>query len=168
MSINILNEKSEIYFGITSYIGDVVLTLIKKIPAIRNSPSYSLYYAKIGCLLCIEDRYIICVIEEDPYPIGHQEYLSNLSWVSFQTRTITQPPDNLNLRIQESKSKGLNFIVNDKILLQEKTNDKCIYLSQTLPLKVELLFTEHDDSYASTGTIQSALDTYNCVLSFTI
>ena len=41
-------------------------------------------------------------------------------------------------------------------------------MSKTTPLKIELLFTKEDDNYSNSGTIQSALDTYNCVLSFTI
>ena len=43
-----------------------------------------------------------------------------------------------------------------------------IYTSLEYPIMVELLFDEHTKIYAIEGTIQSALETYNSVITFTI
>lgn len=165
MSINIFQEKLAIQKSIVEYFGDAVMVKIKQIPETQTKPSYSLFYAKIGCMLCVEDRYIICVIEQDPYPLGFQQRLSEMNWISFQTRTIEKSPGQL--KTQQLKSK-MTSILSDKIKLSDKRTDRNVYMAATVPLKVELLYTKEDDTYADSGTIQSALDTYNCVLTFTI
>lgn len=165
MSINIFQEKLSIQGAIVKYFGDAVVTKVKQTPHTHYKPSYSLYYAKIGCMLCVEDRYIIVVVEDDPYPLGSQEYLSQLNWISFQTRTIDKPP--AQLKTQQVKS-VLHSLLTDRIRLTEKKQDRNVYMSHTLPVKIELLYTGEDDSYSESGTIQSALDTYNCVLTFTV
>jgi hypothetical protein len=165
MSLSIFEEKIRIQSAISSYIGDMMMVKIKQTQATSTKPSYSLYYAKVGCLLCVEDRYIIAVIESDPYPIGSQEPLSHMNWVSFQTRTLEKPP--ARMKSQETRP-VLTKILNEKIHITEKKVDRSVYGVNSLPLKVELLYTKEDESYCDNGTIQSAVDTYNCVLSFTI
>ena len=165
MAINIFQEKQSIRKSISDYFGNLVMTKLKKTDPTENKPSYSIYYAKIGCMLCVDDRYVIAIVESDPYPIGSQEYLSEMNWISFQTRTIEQPLSQL--KTQQTKS-VMTRQITDKIHLQEKTQDRNVYMASTLPLKIELLYTTEDDNYSNSGTIQSALDTYNCVLSFTV
>lgn len=165
MSINIFQEKREVQNAVVDYFGDAIMTKVKQTPQTQTKPSYALYYAKIGCMLCVEDRYIIAVVEKDPFPVGSEEYLSQMNWVSFQTRTLVKPP--AQLKTQQLKSKMTEHITN-KIKLIDTRDDRNVYIASTLPLKCELLFTKEDDNYADSGTIQSALDTYNCVLTFTI
>jgi hypothetical protein len=165
MDINIYEERLAVQKGMVDYFGDVVVTKCREIDETDESPSYSLYYARIGCLLCIDDRYIVIIVEGKSYPSGHQTRLSTLNWTSFQTRTIDKAPKDL--KTQTSKSK-ITSIVASKIKLSQKRDDRYVYFAENVPLTVELLFTKNEDSYAESGTIQSALDTYNCVLSFTI
>lgn len=165
MSINIFQEKLAIQKSIVQYFGDAVMVKIKQTPETQHKPSYSLYYAKIGCMLCIENRYIIAVMDTDPYPIGSQQRLSEMNWISFQTRTIEKSPGQL--KTQQLKS-VTTPIITDTIKLSEKRIDRNVYMSVNYPLKIELLYTKDDDSYADNGTIQSGLDTHNCVLTFTI
>lgn len=165
MSINIHQERTNIQKAMVDYFGDVVVTKCKEIPESNISTSYSVYYARIGCLLCIDDRYIVIIVVGKSYPIGHQTYLSSLNWTSFQTRTINKPPREL--KTQTSKSK-ITSVISSKIKVAEKKDDRFIYFTDAAPIKVELLFTKDDDSYADFGTIQSALETYNCVISFTL
>lgn len=165
MSINIYQERLTVQKGIVDYFGDVVVTKCKEIPETRTSPHYSVYYGRIGCLLCIDDRYIIIIVEDDSYPIGHQNYLSSLNWTSFQTRTIQKAPRDL--KTQTAKS-NITPVVSCKIKLSEKRDDRYVYFTDSIPIKIELLFTKNDDSYAEFGTVQSALETYNCVITFTL
>jgi len=116
-------------------------------------------------MLCIDDRYIVVIVEDNSFPIGHQTYLSNLDWVSFQTRTLENPP--IEMKTQTSKPK-MTPVVASKIKVTEKKDDRYVYLCDNYLVRVELLFTKDDDTYADSGTIQSAIDTYNCVISFTV
>lgn len=165
MSFNIYQERTNVQKGILNYFGDVIVTKSKEIQATQNSSAYSIYYARIGCLLCIDDRYIVVIVEGKSFPLGHETYLSSLNWTSFQTRTIEKTP--LKIKTQTSPSK-ITPIIASKIKLVEKRDDRYVYFTDNVPVKVELLFTKNDDSYAEFGTIQSALETYNCVVSFTM
>lgn len=163
MSINIHQEKLNVYRNVVNYFGDIVLTKGMEIPETFNSSAYSLYYARIGCLLCIDDRYIVVIVEGSEYQINHQSRLSSLNWISFQTRTIEKPP--VNLKTQTSKDE-LNEFMNSRIKLTDKKTDRYIYFTEESPIKIELLFTKNDTMYSEFGTIGSALSTYNCVISF--
>jgi hypothetical protein len=166
MSVNIHQERKNVQNGMVDYFGDIILTKCREIPSSSpSSPSYSIYYARIGCLLCIDDRYIVVVVENSfPYfDIGYQTRLSSLDWTSFQTRTVQKPPRELKTQISKS---GETKIISSKINLVEKRDDRYVYFCDNIPLKIELLFTKNDESYSEFGTIQSALETYNCVVSF--
>ena len=162
MSINIYQERTNVRNSLVEYFGDMIMTKVRNISPDINT-SYSLYYARVGCLLCIDDRYIIVIIKDNMLPIGHQSYLSALEWISFQTRTIDKPIPGLKTQTTRSK---MNNIVASKIKLIDKKSDRYVYFTEDEPIKIELLFTKQDESYAEFGTIQSALDTYNCVISF--
>lgn len=166
MAINIYQEKLIVQKAIVSYFGDLIMTKVKQIPHTPTSPSYSIYYANIGCMLCVEDRYLVVIMESDPFPIGNPEYLSQMNWISFQTRTIENAP--YQLKIQQQTKPVVTQTLLDKIQLTETKEDRSVYIASTIPVKVELLYTKEDDSYAEKGTIKSALDTYNCVITFTI
>lgn len=167
--VGINKEKMEIKKAISDYFNGIFLTKIKYIPSFQTKKSsLSLYYAKIGCMLCIENQYLIVVVENDSNIIGHEEYLENLDWVSFQTRTMDNPPSGLkSQQSSQSKNQKSNLMF-EKIFLSEEKEDRNIYLCNNLPIKIELLFTKDDDTYSNNGTVQSALDTYNCVISFII
>jgi len=168
MSINIYQERSNVQNGMVEYFGDLVVTKCKEIPETHNSSAYSVYYARIGCLLCIDDRYIVVIVEGKSFPVGHQTYLSSLNWMSFQTRTIEKAPRDLKTQTTKPADSKISTVIASKIKLSEKRDDRYVYFTDSAPVKVELLFTKNDDSYAEFGTIQSALETYNCVVSFTL
>ncbi len=165
-SLNIHQEKLKFYSTIVSYFGDALMTKVKEFPPTSpTSGTFSVYYSKLGCLLCINDRYIACIVKNDPHPIGNQKHLSDMRWVSFQTRTIEHLP--MKLASQTLKTTVPDGI-RDKIILQEKLGDRCVYYAQNAPIKVELLYDKDNHIYSETGTVQSALDTYNCSISFLI
>lgn len=157
--MSIFEEKNSVKNAFIKYFGDVTMTKVKQVN------KFSLYYARIGCLLCIDDRYILTIVEHDDMQIGYERKLSAIDWTSFQTRTVDKLP--MNLKTQQNRSE-ITPILLDKIKLAEKRTDKNIYMCNNYPLQIELLFSKDNDSYSESGTIQSALDTYNCVVSFTI
>ncbi len=165
MQVNINDEKKIVYNLFTEYFGDLIMTKVKQTLQVNNKPSYSLYYAKVGCLLCIDNRYVVALVENDQNPIGKQFYMSSLPWVSLQTRTLND--FTAELRTQEYKQKS-NKLLTDKINVIQKTPEKYIYMSSHFPLRIELLLTKNDQTYANSGTIHSAIEMYNSVFSFTV
>ena len=158
--MNINKEKYDIYKGVVDYFGDITMIKCREIP---NS-NLSIYYARIGCLLCVDDRYVVVICEDDNRNfIGYQKPLSAMPWISLQTRTIEKPP--MEIQSQNTTTKP-NMLLSSKIKLNERGEDRYTYFCNDLPLKIELLCTENDKSYAENGTVSSALETYQCVLSF--
>lgn len=140
------------------------MTLCKKIKN-NEYTEYSVYYAKISCLLCIEERYLVCITINDVNPVGSQEYLNNIMWTSFQTRNITNFEYKLNSQEYTAKS---NDLTNSYFTLKEKTKDKYIYLSNKYQIKAEMLITEKDSDYTTKGTLKMILESFNSVISFVI
>jgi hypothetical protein len=151
-------NKYNLQQSIVDYYGNCVMIKVRD-----YQESYSLYYAKMINLVYSDDKYIIAIVQKDYFPVGTKKHLSELNWISFQTRVI----DTLSypVRSQNIKSK-ITTPVLDKIHLSQKNEDRYVYTSDSYPVEIELLLTEKDDSYASQGTIQGALDTYNCVIRF--
>ena len=162
MDINL--EKFNIYKNIVDYYNNPIFVKINDTPQYRYGISFSIYYCKIGCMLCVDDRYLIAMVKNDDMPIGNNEKLSNLKWISFQTRTLEA---NLNLKAIDIVTKPNPFI-NTSVELNEVVNtSECIkYIYYYNSLKIELLSTDEDITYSNKGTIKSCLESYNCVLSF--
>jgi hypothetical protein len=152
------SNKKEIQDSICEYYGDAIMTKVRD-----YQDTYSLYYAKMNNLVYSEDKYIIAIIENDYFSVGTKKHLSELNWISFQTRTI----DTLFYPIKSQNVRStIKIPITDKITLLQKKEDRYLYSCKNYPVEVELLLTEKDDSYSSQGTIQGALDTYNCVIRF--
>lgn len=176
MSLNINQERVMFYRNIVKHFGDAVMTKVKEFPKVCDPSSlskpyptcregFSVYYAKLGCMLCIDDRYIACIAENDNHEIGHQRHLSTIPWVSFQTRTI----DSLPMKLKDQTLKTVQVeSFRDRIGIREKLKDRNVYYAEKTPIKIELLFDKDGSIFSETGTIQSALDTYNCVVTFLI
>lgn len=169
MSINVEHEKQKCRESICRYFGNPIMTKL------RVDGIYSIYYAKSGCMLCIDDRYILCIVENDINPMFTNVILSNLHWVCFQTRTISDlqilvngKTTSITLKSQE-KPNYTDVIISEKIYSMDvsmENRDRVVYSAESLPIRVELLFSEKDRDYSPSGTIQGAMDTFNCVLSF--
>ena len=151
-------NRTSIYNIIVEYFGDIVMT--KK--SINNE--YSVYYSNIGCLLCLDNRYLVAITQNDDFPINYSCKLSELSWVSFQTRIF----DKIGFRLKQQQIKQLKVsrLLLSKIEKVDETKTKSVYMSHDVPLKIELLKENEIDKHSETGTIKIALDTYACVLSF--
>ena len=161
-----IRDKQRIYTDVANYFGNTVLTKLSSIP--RRTP-IGVYYARIGCLLCDDNQYIVALVEGDNTPIGNTEMLSDLKWISFQTRMLDKLPNNSTLSSREFKSVlSRDTTLTDKIQLQERRQDRCVYHSTHYPVQIELLIEKENDTYAESGTIRSALDTYACVITFLI
>jgi hypothetical protein len=131
-----------------------------------TSDSYSLYYARVTCMLA-EFRYLIVVTDQDQAPMGTNVSLSDLQWKSFQLRTLSKE-----VKAPEITYKKENNGVFDddiQLLKRDKTENKVLYQCVHNPLIVELLPTKkgsvHD--YPEKATLEAAMDTFQCVIYFT-
>ena len=151
--------KQEIYNSIVDYFGDVVFTKVNS-KSTSDGTNYGIYYCKIGCMLCVDNRYLIAIVKEEtnPYslddeqyqydsketiPIGSQIYLSNLQWNSFQTRSIDDfesiNPHNIKLKQQNVKN-NRNLIVDLEMKQSNETEDRVVYdCSENYPIVVDIM-----------------------------
>ncbi len=158
-----MNEiKSKVYRGFVSFFENIGLTKLEDKE--QNGMRFSLYQAKVGCLFCVGNMYCVVLVPKDNNMIGTHKLLSELRWISFQTRNFDH--DIQELKSQSFSKEGLL----NKIEVTGRSKTKTTYMCKDLPLKVELLHSGKDPSemeYSSdTGTLASALETYNCVVSF--
>jgi hypothetical protein len=160
MDFNISAEKTKIQREIASLYGDVILTKQREVGEL------SLYYARVGCMMCVDDRYVIAVVAGDHNPLKTQRRLSGLNWVSFQTRTIE---GDIGLQTRDIPAVKPIGVLASPIRAVSEKKDRKVYVCDSVPLlQIELLYAEEGDGYSDSGTVHSALETYSCVLSFTI
>ena len=118
-------------------------------------------------MLCIDKRYVVVVVPEDSFPIGIELPLNNLQWISFQTRTFQNDIDT-KLPSQNYISKKTDFM-DDIIDISNREINKFTYFSRKYPIKVEILNMGKNSTmydYSDKATISTALETFNCILSF--
>lgn len=164
--MNIELEKNNIRQQIAEYFGSLYMTKCKH--QIDNGYNYGIYYAKIGCMLCIDNQYVVITVPNDNNRIGTMLPLSDLSWNTFQTRTIKKLPVNIKLTAQ-TPTKKINDILNSGISIAEKLQDRYVYYCNEYPLYIELLSNGKDEiSYNDKGKVLTAIETYNCVIHFQV
>ena len=162
-------NKNKIYPLFTQYFGDLSMTKIKDVKS--GATNFSMYLAKIHCLLSTEHRYVIVFVEGDKLPIGNNELLSNLEWINLQTRSL---PENHNLPPQHYRPRRMPELMK-KIELSQEQKDSSrnessrtnyIYKSSDYPLQITLIPRKNEMEYQNKGTIVSALETYSTIISF--
>jgi hypothetical protein len=173
--------KQDIYNSIVEYYGDVIFTKLNS-KATSDGNFYGLYYCKVGCMLCIDNRYLLAIVKEEiDVPIGTHIYLSNLNWISFQSRSIdefdTVNPYNIKIKQQGVKN-NRNTITDIEMRLIDEQNDRVIYeCSENYPITVDIMKKKSKEKniynmmdgyekefYTKTCSLQTLLESYQCVL----
>lgn len=132
---------------------------------IKDVDNHSMYMIKVHCLLTNDYRYLIAMVHKDNNNIGTQKRLSELFWVSFQTRTL---PDNHNIPRHPYESSFYKPLIK-KLERMQVTKELSIYKCDEFPIRVTLLHRKPNinSEYHPTGNLLSALETYHTVISFT-
>jgi hypothetical protein len=147
-------NKDIMYKAFDSYFNSPVLSKIKDVNGT------SMYMTKIVCLLGNEIRYIICFVTQDDLPVGTIEKLSNMRWLSFQTRSL---PDTYNIpshRYQPKRDGPLSVVINRINVTPEASTYKC----DSFPIIVTLLHKKNESDYQPTGNVIAALETYSTII----
>jgi hypothetical protein len=131
----------------------------------KNTENISMYIVQAYCLTANTCRYVIACVTLDKYPIGTTRYLSELNWVSFQTRTIESKFKNVRtLEYSPSEEGPLTC----KIYRTKITNEIAEYRCEKLPITVTLLTDNKKtiESYQQTGNVIIALETWATIVTF--
>jgi hypothetical protein len=127
---------------------------------------YGIYKARVEMDTLGNDKCIVAIVPGDKTPLGGNKPLSVLKWTSFQTRESYDPVKDYNnfqmypQRVYYTE----NPVLKDKIRLVKTTKVKSIYKAENVPLKVELLHLNEDDSFPQNGSVWGALQVYSTVL----
>lgn len=150
--------KDVVYSAFVEYFANPSMTKMKDIN------DFSMYIARVYAILGIEYRYIIVFVKRDEFPLGSTKLLSNLSWVSLQTRSL---PEEHNLSSHSYIPKRLPNL-DKKISLIRKDEKQYLYHVDQLPISIVLLPTKknRDFEYATTGSVTTALESYQTIVTF--
>ncbi len=149
-------EKDALYGYFDDYFNHPIMTKIK------NVNETSMYMAKTYCLLTNECRYIIAFVPQDDELNNTKKELKKLSWVSLQTRTLSDKHNLLSHDYQPKSTGPLNI----RITRTTKTKDASTYVCEKLPITITLLHTKQntESEYQQYGNVISALETYQTVI----
>jgi hypothetical protein len=174
--------KQQIYDSVVNYFGDIIMTKLNT-KSTSDGTLYGLYYCRVGCMLCVDNRYILVIVKEesDNIQVGTQMYLSNLNWISFQTRSIdefeTVNPYNIKIKQQNVTNKR-NTIIDMEMKLLEELDDRVRYeCSHYFPIIVDIMKKKvkekniydmmegyEKEYYTQTCSLQTLFESYQCVL----
>lgn len=150
-------DKEKIYGLITEYFNKPVMTKIKDVE------TYSMYMCKMYCLLTNECRYLVAFSLRDSTPLNSLSPLSDIKWVSFQTRTLEDKHELDTHGYQPKRIDALN-----KMIKKESVNkDSTVYTCPDIPcISISLLHTKSVKEYSDSGTVLTALETYQTIICF--
>lgn len=128
--------------------------------------SYGIWKALVDGLTMGSSRFIVAIVPNDRDSIGAQKYLRSLPWVSFQTRESKNISKEFNyIKINpQSYRIGADNNITDRITLSHETDTGFIYKPDTFPANIEVLRLKESDNFAQKGTVTSALELYQTVI----
>ena len=149
--------KSNVYNAFVAYYKNPTMTKIKDVG------SYSMYMVKVYSMIGNAYRYLIVFLEKNEEEKGSTKLLEDCDWVSLQTRTLEDYHELPVIRYDINKTLPLN----QKIV--RKTHDEKLstYEAENFPLMISLLHTNKNMyQYQPSGTIISALETFQTIVNF--
>lgn len=149
--------KEYVYKLFTEYYDNMTLYKIK------DDDNFSVYMARLQCLLLNEQRYLIAVIPRDQFPPSYQKPLENLRWVSLQIRNLEE---GYNIQPQSYNMKRTQDFQR-RIKVETRNEDVTTYNVQDLPIHISLLHTRGQEyEYPDEGSLISALETFRTIIHF--
>ena len=121
---------------------------------------FSLYMVKTYCLLNNQCRYIIMIVPYDTNTHHFPMQLRGTNWISLQTRELSE-----NHKIPSHNYQPSNYApLNKKIDRIEQTEGMSTYICNEYPLTVKLLQKKGMNEFQSKGTLITALETYQTII----
>lgn len=154
-------NKYKFYQLISSYFDSPQLQKVKE------DDLYSIYVCKIQTLLLNEYRYLVAVVYKDSFPIGHILPLTELKWISFQTR-ILESDIYYNVVTHNYQIKNTHAYY-FKVFKISSCKENTMYSVQSNEYPIQILLIHQkglDQEYPVSGTLVSCLETYQTILTF--
>ena len=134
--------------------------------------NFSVYKCPVENLTTGNFKYIVAIVPNHEFvPLGSYYSLKSLPWISFQTRATDNPASEFgNIRpssISYTIPNETKHPLYDKINMVLDDAGKFVYLSESMPCKVELLKVGKQDVAAPKSTIMSALEAFKTVITMT-
>lgn len=131
---------------------------------IKNVENFSVYMTKIYAMLGNAYRYLILFVNIDTNSVGAKKKMKDLEWVSLQTRTLEDSHNIPKHTYEVHKGPPLDQRIN----IIKTDEQKSIYEAEKFPLIITLLHTRKNSTfqYNKTGTIVSALETFQTIINF--
>jgi hypothetical protein len=114
---------------------------MKKVNEVRG---LSIYKARVNnMLIAAQPHYIVAIVPRDNYPIFQTRQLSDLKWISFQTRQVQKNDKDEDIdsipscEMPSQTTKAI--LLNDNIVKISQTEEKVEYISKTLPCQIIIL-----------------------------
>lgn len=131
--------------------------------------TFGIYKASVDSLSGNSQKFIVAIVPNDiKVPVGASVYLKGLPWVSFQTRTTDQPLQefagfSLKPQMYSSMIKKGSLLY-DKIKLAGEFETKHVYVPDHLPLHVEMILRQPDQTFASEAFLVSAINQFQTIV----
>lgn len=156
-------EQEEIKNKINELFISLTFTKIKN--QVLQNKYFSIYCARISCMLCIQKQYIFVAVPIDEYEIGYINSIVNLDWTSIQTRTIKNVDFDVRLA-EQSYDIIHNEILDDVIDSVSRDKNETQYMSRKYNINIKLLHDKNTsiNEFADSTTVLSALNSFNCIL----
>jgi len=130
---------------------------------------WGVYKSPVNSMVANTDKYIVAIVENDSVPLGSIVPLESIKWKSFQTRSCADITKEMNGYYIATQGYTLprerNTILYDKIKKVMEYPDKCIFLPDNLPIKLEVLKSKEDEFIADEGNVIACLELYQTILS---
>jgi hypothetical protein len=161
-----MNPKSKVKNAISELYDGIVFTKVSE----TSAPSLSIYKAVVEPNTSSPDvKYLVVIVPNaEAVPLGVEKRLSELNWISFQTRSTLNPQvefGGFRLRPQRYTIPA-NSVLHDRIKCVSETPKKWIYKSNNLPIQLEVLIQKENENFAQEGTVIACLEMYQTILSF--
>jgi hypothetical protein len=128
-----------------------------------ESQGMSIYASKVRTGLMLDNKYVMAIVSNDSSKIGTVKDLSELHWVSLQTRTIRDKLECGSFAYKQKK----DFPFMETIELRYRDDKSTVYNTKVYKnLSIALLHHEKMQfEYPTSGNLSAALETYKTVLS---
>lgn len=133
--------------------------------------AHSVYKCPVENMTGGDYKYIVAIVSgHEHIPLGSYYSLKSLPWVSFQTRSTSNPAAEFGpvrpaplvyTHPYNSKSPLM-----DKIKMAYDDSKKFTYIAETIPCKIEYLKNKSTAIAAPTSTVMAALDTFRAIITF--
>ena len=134
-----------------------------KMTKIKDDEKFSIYMARLQCLLLNERRFLIVVVPRDQFPPSYQQELATLRWVSLQIRNLEEEyplsPQSYQMKRTPEFQRRLKVL--------ERNTEVTTYKVEDLPCHISLLHTRNNEyEYPNEGSLISALETFRTIIQF--